>query len=353
MKILHTADVHLRELQDERWKCLQHLIEIGKREEVDVLAISGDLFDKGIDAEKLRPNMREIFSKTGFKILILPGNHDEESFESGLYWGEDAVVLSDTIPQDFGDVRIIGIPYEPLKIEEVYSSIQALKGKLREDGTNILMYHGELLDLFFSREDMGDEGHSRYMPLKASFLENLKVDYVLAGHFHTRFDTKTLGNNRVFVYPGSPVSITRAETGQRKANLLVVGQQPKEYPLNTFHYQEVVIELDPFAETNPIDLTKQSIGKIHPQARALVTFKGYINSRKLGTTETELIEKLKILIKGKCDEEPTCQLADIKKVLESDIFQDFKGRVDNGEYDDNRRKRMIQLAIQAMMEAMS
>jgi len=352
VKILHTADIHLRERQDERWKCLQHLIEIGKKEKVDAFAISGDLFDKGIDAEKLRPHIREIFSQTGFKILILPGNHDAESFESGLYYGEDAVVLNDMTPQDFDDVRIVGIPYEPLGIEEVYSRIQALKSKLKEEGTNILMYHGELLDLFFSRGDMGDEGQSRYMPVKASFLENLKIDYVLAGHFHTRFDTITLGNNCLFIYPGSPISVTKAETGQRKANLLIVGQQPKEYPLSTFHYQEVVIEFDPFTETNPIDLANESIEKIHPQARALFTFKGYINSQKLGMSETQLIEKLKTLAKGKCDEEPVCQLADIKKILENDIFQNFMEKVDNSSYDENQKKRMLQIAIQAMMEAL-
>lgn len=59
MKILHTADIHLRERHDERWKALQKIIEIGKREKIDVLAISGDLFDKGIDAEKLRPHIRD------------------------------------------------------------------------------------------------------------------------------------------------------------------------------------------------------------------------------------------------------------------------------------------------------
>jgi len=91
MKILHTADIHLRGYQDEKWKTLQKIVDIGKREKIDVLAISGDLFDKGIDAERLRPNIREIFSKTGFKILIIPGNHDEDSFESGLYYGEDAL----------------------------------------------------------------------------------------------------------------------------------------------------------------------------------------------------------------------------------------------------------------------
>lgn len=157
----------------------------------------------------------------------------------------------------------------------------------------------------------------------------------------------------MFIYPGSPISVTKAETGQRKANLLIVGQQPKEYPLDTFHYQEVVVEFDPFTETNPIDLARESIEKLHPQARALLTFKGYINSQKLGMSETKLIEKLKTLAKGKCAEEPSCQLADIKRILENDVFQSFKEKLENGNYDENQKKHMLQTAIQAMMEAMS
>jgi len=31
MKILHTADIYLREYEDDRWKMLQKLIEIGKK----------------------------------------------------------------------------------------------------------------------------------------------------------------------------------------------------------------------------------------------------------------------------------------------------------------------------------
>jgi exonuclease SbcD len=353
MKILHTADIHLREHQDERWKALQKIIGIGKREKIDVLAISGDLFDKGIDAERLRPHLREVFSKTGFKILILPGNHDAGSFESGLYYGEDAIILSDTTPQDFGDVRIIGVPYEPVEIEEVFSRLQALRGSLKEDKTNILMYHGELLDLFFSREDMGDEGQRRYMPMKASFFEDLKIDYVLAGHFHTRFDTLKLGNNGLFIYPGSPVSITKAETGQRKADLLIVGQPPREYLLDTFHFQRIVIEFDPFVEMNPVEMVKESLRKLHPDARALYTFKGYINSRKLGMSESQFIKDLNTVVKGKCGEEPSCQVADIKKILENDIFKSFKEKVEGGEYDEDQKRQMVQIAIQAVMEALA
>ena len=78
MKILHTADIHLRGDKDERWEALQKLIENGKENKVSIFAICGDLFDKDVDAESLRPKIRELFSNTGFKVLIIPGNHDKD-----------------------------------------------------------------------------------------------------------------------------------------------------------------------------------------------------------------------------------------------------------------------------------
>ena len=79
--------------------------------------------DKGIDAERLRPHIREIFSKTGFKILIIPENHDAGSFESGLYYGEDAIILSD-------DYTVFSLP-PPLafnrEIQEVKSIVESFK----------------------------------------------------------------------------------------------------------------------------------------------------------------------------------------------------------------------------------
>ncbi|MCB0277342.1 MAG: metallophosphoesterase, partial [Calditrichaeota bacterium] len=45
MKILHTADVHIREKDDERWQALAHLLELGKAHQINVLVIAGDLFD--------------------------------------------------------------------------------------------------------------------------------------------------------------------------------------------------------------------------------------------------------------------------------------------------------------------
>ncbi|MCK4233480.1 metallophosphoesterase, partial [candidate division WOR-3 bacterium] len=68
MKILHTADIHLKEYGDERWEALKSLIEIGKKERVDIFIIAGDLFDKGVSAVKLRGKIRSLFSNIGFKV---------------------------------------------------------------------------------------------------------------------------------------------------------------------------------------------------------------------------------------------------------------------------------------------
>lgn len=116
MKILHTSDIHLQNFEDERWFCLEKVLEISNNSNIDVLAIAGDLFDKNIDAEDLRPKLREIFSGNGFKIIILPGNHDKRAFKSGLFFGDDVTLLNDfSNPFQYKDVKFWGLPYEKLK----------------------------------------------------------------------------------------------------------------------------------------------------------------------------------------------------------------------------------------------
>ncbi|PIP49199.1 MAG: hypothetical protein COX14_00585 [Chloroflexi bacterium CG23_combo_of_CG06-09_8_20_14_all_45_10] len=146
MKILHTADIHLREYEDERWKAIQKLIEIGKQEKIEIFVISGDLFDKGVDAENLRPKIREIFSNNGFRIIVIPGNHDCDSYKSGMYFGEDATILNDlNSPFEYKDVRIWGMPFEHIEGEKILMKLRSLVANLTADKKNILLYHGELL----------------------------------------------------------------------------------------------------------------------------------------------------------------------------------------------------------------
>ena len=354
MKILHTADIHLREYEDNRWKTLQKLIEMGKKKKVDIFVISGDLFDKDANAENLRPKIRNIFSRNGFKIVIIPGNHDCNSYRSGMYFGGDVTILSDLCtPFEFKDVRIWGMPFETIEGKNILIKLHSLANKLTPNKKNILLYHGELLDAFFSRKDFGKEGEERYMPVKLSYFKDLKIDYVLAGHFHSKFDVRELGNGGYFVYPGSPISITKRETGQRKVNIFEVGKppDPRGYPLDTPHFEEVIIEFNPLKKENPLYIVEENLKKVHPKASIILTIKGYINLKEITMSETELINQIKEIIKGRCSKEDfKPEFKDIHSILEEDLFKTFEKKLAKKDYDEERKQQLLNVAIEAMVK---
>jgi DNA repair exonuclease SbcCD nuclease subunit len=353
MKILHTADIHLREYDDERWKTLEKIIEIGKREKVEIFVISGDLFDKGIDAENLRPKIREIFSNTGFKIYIIPGNHDRDSYKPGMYFGDDVDILTDlNSPFNYKDLIIWGMPYEPIEGEKILNSLNLLANNLNPNKKNILLYHGELLDAFFSRRDFGDEGEERYMPVKLSYFKDLNIDYILAGHFHKNFDMWKLENGGYFIYPGSPISITKRETGQRKINIFELGKSPNEYILDTPHYEEVDINFDPFKDKKPIEIVKDCFNNLHPKAKVILKVGGFINSEDIGMSEKELVKQIKEISSGKCDEDHY-EFKDIRIILEDDLFKNFREKLEHTDYEEEKKRQMREIAIRAMMETQS
>lgn len=349
MKVLHTADIHLREYGDERWEAMQKLIEIGKKEKIGIFAISGDLFDKGINAENLRPKIRKIFSNNGFKIVLIAGNHDKDSYKRGMYFGDDTIILGDS-PFEYNDIRIVGMPFEFMEKEDVLNKLRSLKHVLSPDKKNILLFHGELLDAFFSRKDFGEEGEGRYMPVKLSYFKDLNVDYVLAGHFHSNFDVRLLENGGYFVYPGSPVSITKREVGQRKVNIFEIGEPPEEYPLDTYHFEELIVDLDPFKDKKPLKVIKKRLEGLHPKAKVILTIEGYINGKEIQLTETELVSQIEEIAAGKCIDS-RYEFRDIQTILDDDIFKSFMERLNQGDYGEQETEQMLNMAIRAMMEA--
>jgi DNA repair exonuclease SbcCD nuclease subunit len=352
MKIIHTADIHLKEYGDERWEALQKLIVIGKKERIELLLISGDLFDRGSDAEAIRPHVRALFSDTGFHICLIPGNHDKDSYAGGVYFGEDTHLLTDpNSPYEYKDVMIWGIPFEPAEREKILYQLHALAHRLTPGKKQIVLYHGELLDAFFSRSDFGDEGDERYMPVRLSYFNDLKVDYVLAGHFHKRFDVWRLAQGGYFVYPGSPVSITRKETGQRRINLFELGKPPQEYLLDTPHFAEVLIVCDPFADKNPLELMKERLQELPANARVLLTVTGFINGEAMGMTEEEFVEGIKKIVRDRCAEPPHYEFRDIRMILEDDLFKEFLAKLEQTDHAEVKKGQMREMAIRAMMGA--
>ncbi len=351
MKILHTADIHLREYEDERWKALCKLIEIGNEHNIDIFIVGGDLFNKDYDADNLRPKIRDLFTNCGFKVVIIPGNHDSESYKSGFYFGEDATILDDLKePYCNEDVNIWGLPFEPIGGEKILDKLRSIKNSFTKDKKNILLFHGELTDIFYSRKDFGEEGEERYMPIKLSFFNDLNIDYVLAGHFHKNFDVMTLENGGYFVYPGSPISITKRETGQRKVNIFELGEAPKEILLDTPYYEAITIELDPFLQSNPLEIIKEELNDIKANAKVILTVTGYVNSETIGRNETELKEDIYEISEGKTVDQNII-FKDIKTIVEDDLFKSYLEKLEQRNYDEVKKKQLQEVAINAMRGA--
>lgn len=350
MKILHSADIHLRSVDDERWKSLQLLLSIARDQKVDVFVISGDLFQKDRDAEMLRPKIRELFSDNEFPVIILPGNHDAQLI-SDMYFGGNVVLLNDLYrPYVIGNVAFYGFAFETMDEHRVLDRLQQLNRHLLPDHTNILLFHGELLDVMFKRSDAGVDDESGYMPVRLSFFRELDIDYVLAGHFHSRFDIRPLPDGGYFVYPGSPVSITRRETGRRKVNIFEVGSPPCEYPLDTPHYEEVYVTIDPFDKTDPLTIIKQRLNPVHPHAKVLLTVDGYFNKDTIGRNEKALADEISAIACPMCIEIRN-EFRDVQQVLDDELFTAFLGKLEARNDTGFRQKHIRELVIRAMIEA--
>jgi DNA repair protein SbcD/Mre11 len=348
LKILHTADLHLNTTNPERWEALNQLITLAVREQVDLFLVAGDLFDREIEAETLRIRLRAALGQKDLTTVILPGNHDYQAYRSGLYFGDNVYVINSWSESlDFGNTSIWGLPYEKIEGERLAGRLREMGSLMDERRQNIMLFHGELLDAFYSPKDVGDEGSKRYMPVHLSSFSSLPVKYVLAGHFHSSYKGWEIGENGLFIYPGSPVSITSRETGRRMANLILDDKRPAEVALDTFHYEDLTVQLDPFNPEDPLLLIEERLQQIHPAAKILLTVQGLYDGSRLGLTENELAEGIKNVAGEKLAGAAVENYTDVRHVLEDDLFKTFLDILEKEADDSFDQAQIRELAIKA------
>ncbi len=355
MRILHTGDLHLVDEGDRRWEALIRVLSVARRETVNVLVISGDLFDSDADADALRVPLRPLFEGAEFDTLIIPGNHDSVAYESGLFFGERVHVLAEPDWSknivDTVEARFIGIPFEELDAQEFRRRLRELRDSIDPNRTNILIYHGELLDASFDRDEFGPES-GRYMPSRLAFFEELGVDYVLAGHFHTRFDVWGFDEDSFYVYPGSPVSITRREVGRRKLALIETGKAPRDVSLDTHHFERVEITLNAFAGNDPLEVINKRLRTADPAATVLLSVRGTIDG-----DEDRLVEAIKAELADRTAERPEFYFRDVGRVVSHPVFALFEERlqalqeIGDDAISERDAGRIREIVIQAISEA--
>ena len=148
--------MHLSRKNQRTLEALQEVLYVARKSKVDVLTISGDLFESEEDAEALRPELRtKMFSGNDFEIIVIPGNHDKEAYRKNLDFGSDLHVLTkapfDVIKEE--KVAIIGVPFLEKPSEELIARLREAKDK---ELVNILLLHCTL-DIRYGLADFGEE----------------------------------------------------------------------------------------------------------------------------------------------------------------------------------------------------
>ncbi|OXM46561.1 exonuclease SbcCD subunit D [Amycolatopsis alba DSM 44262] len=250
VKLLHTSDWHIgrtfhgADLLAEQEAVLGHLADLVVAESVDVVLVSGDIYDRAVpSAEAVRVATTALgrLRDAGAKLVMTPGNHDsaprlgafaEFAAAGGLYLRAtiDGIAEPVLLPDEHGDVALYGIPYlepEParhaLGVPEARGHTGVLTEamrRIREDlaarpsGTrSVVLAHAFVT---------GGEPTESERTIAVGGVEQVPgsvfdgVDYVALGHLH---GPQTLAEH--LRYSGSPLAYSFSETRQRKSVWLV------------------------------------------------------------------------------------------------------------------------------------
>ena len=231
MKFLHFADLHLDTKFDslnqidglpekrrlEQRKILRQIINSIKENDIQLLLISGDLYEQKYIRKSSIEYINNLFKEIPeTKIFIAPGNHDPyiaNSFYASFDWNENVYIFKDHIEKiDYKNIHIYGYGFTDYYCRE--SEVENIEIQNPED-INILITHGAL--------DGGTEEFREYNPLRETRLKKIGFDYIALGHIHKPY-YKEEKDQRI-VYPGSPISLGFDELGEHG---VIVGEISKK-----------------------------------------------------------------------------------------------------------------------------
>ncbi|MBO3767829.1 MAG: exonuclease SbcCD subunit D, partial [Candidatus Brockarchaeota archaeon] len=300
IKIIHTADNHLdpsfqkfKGKTNERRRDFrinfEKIIKFCLENKVDVLLLSGDIFDRINPRNPPRSSLMKWFrdlTSNGTKIFMIGGNHDMprsvEEAESPLLLFEKS-----------GYARFFGsteeVETENLKIGDLSLTISGLSFnhnfgasddplsnvKIPEEGDfNILMLH-------YSITGVKQKYPYALEPIvKASKIPKY-VNYVAAGHLH-KPEIKVLGNTTI-IYPGSTEKLTFDEAEDKKGFYLIelednLVQKQTFINLETRPMQRVSLEINSSNEKNIQSYIQNEILKLKDENLILrVDLKGRVD----------------------------------------------------------------------------
>lgn len=203
MKIIHCSDLHLdskmeanldkekaRQRKNEILLSFENMIDFANKNEVKVIIIAGDLFDKNKVSVKVKNLVKDvIITNPQIDFIYLKGNHDEENF------------ITEEIPQNlklfnadnwtkykYENIVISGMEFGKKDNYEIYQSLM-----LNQNDVNIVVLHGQEAN-YSDKKDKAE-----IINLKE--LKNKNINYLALGHIH-KYKLEKLDNRGIYCYSG-------------------------------------------------------------------------------------------------------------------------------------------------------
>ena len=396
MKIIHTSDWHIGKIVneysmiDDQKYILNKLIELIDEENIDVLMIAGDVYDRSIPpveaVELLNETLSKLIIDRNVSVMIISGNHDSGerlSFGSkilekqGLYIaGSDDKLYKKVVLRDNNqNVNFYLVPYKDpaltkklLNNKEIRSHndamiavIDKIKEELNENEINILIGHGYVT---MKREEAIEGNDHKYEVAELETSESERplsiggtdlidgnifkdFDYVALGHLHGR---QRIGRETMR-YSGSLLKYSFSEVKQKKS-VAVLDLIDKD----------INVELKELKPLRDLRIIKGNIEDLICEGRDIEEGKeDYIQA--ILTDDGELMnpmEKLKsvypntMLIsrerKKNVSKENTLSKGEFIKKSKIDLFKNFYEAYGSGEYNYKKEAVLIDTIKEVLKE---
>lgn len=228
IKFLQTGDLHLetcfeepgfslemaRRRRDELKEMFSCLVRTCQEEKVDLLLITGDLFDYRFTTKSLlRFMQKKLLKIPQVRVFITPGCSDPafpDSYYRTFAWPSHVHIFlkEEWEPVDLPrlDLRVYGLGWNRPEVKEPLLRGLKVQGGPR---VNLVMFHGD---------SFGSPGESSSLPAGETDLKNCGADYIALGHLHQYHRIPAKGKI-IACYAGSPEPLGFGEPGEHGALL--------------------------------------------------------------------------------------------------------------------------------------
>ena len=208
VRILHAADFHLdsaftglseqqaRQRRQESRELTRRMVEYGNDHGVELLLLSGDLFDSGNVYSQTAEELSAALAEFRGQVVIAPGNHDcytAASPYTRILWPENVHIFTTPYMSRFAFPQYGCTVYGAAFTAPEVSEGAALEGiAAGEESVAIGVLHGE-----------AGAKDSRYRPVSVQQIARSGLDYLALGHVHTCSGVLAAGGT-AYAYPGCP-----------------------------------------------------------------------------------------------------------------------------------------------------